>query len=528
MDLQSESSVLESVEANGALDSDKLVQVNEHQTENNGTLVVNVPAASFTPPAKAKGFGLKKWRRIKREVNKDGCYSSDAGKTLRRGSVTVADKPTGLSAEISIKSDGSLSSSTNAEMRNVGFNAGIAFDSGSAIGHSFDAETDSDNSEDHSSKSSTAASIPKLSRKTASWMGYQPDSNRVKNQSDITIVADPFQRGKSQKETSKKARGERIKIEKEENSRSSMESDSRSTNVLFIDGKFSMNNGRRFNGKSTNCDEDNLDEILDGEPKINCEHQDDYDKENGNSEDTLQDDFAWTAKGKSDNCISSTAHDPLVESILALQFAQEMLEKEVVGLKEVEISLLKEPTQNSCLHSELMGEKSFDLLDSKVISLKYELSKLKDKLEESAAFLKQKEDKVFELEEALNLNSSTIDDMQDILKGHQKKETDMEAEIECLFNQKIETEIQFIVVSRSIHKFDDELAFDEEELMHEGKFEEVETHSTKLVESDEVLKLENKAYQVGLYSLVQLILFFVVFVLFFGQLSNYYSGIVPT
>lgn len=282
-----------------------------------------------SPQATKKGYGLKKWRRIRREFSKDGSSSVDASKILKRGlstSVVNSSKPQGVSIETRQTSEGS-SSSTNAIMKSMGVAADGSGTHGSnldsrVVGPSFGAGTDSDNSEDRSSKSSTAASVPK---------------NRTRALSGKNLVnsVQRSQPAKSRIETSKKHRGERVKTENE-NSHSSMESDSRSSNVVFMQGTTSVtSNGRnrRHSGKSMNYDGANSYEAQDGEQHFNEELQTGYNKENVGEFETLSQedlaaDLSWEVREeKVENNGLPTDPDPLVEAIHTLQSAQEELEK---------------------------------------------------------------------------------------------------------------------------------------------------------------------------------------------------------
>lgn len=282
-----------------------------------------------SPQATKKGYGLKKWRRIRREFSKDGSSSVDASKILKRGlstSVVNSSKPRGVSIETRQTSEGS-SSSTNAILKSMGVAADGSGTHGSnldsrVVGPSFGAGTDSDNSEDRSSKSSTAASVPK-------------NRMRALNGKNLVNSVQRSQPAKSQIETSKKHRGERIKTEKE-NSHSSMESDSRSSNVVFMQGTTSVtSNGRhrRHGGKSMNYDGANSYEAQDGEQHFDEELQTGYNKENVGEFETLSQedlaaDLSWEVREeKVENNGLPTDPDPLVESIHTLQSAQEELEK---------------------------------------------------------------------------------------------------------------------------------------------------------------------------------------------------------
>ncbi|XP_058208844.1 WPP domain-interacting protein 2-like [Rhododendron vialii] len=527
-----------------------------------------------SPQATKKGYGLKKWRRIRREFSKDGSSSVDASKILKRGlstSVVNSSKPQGVSIETRQTSEGS-SSSTNAILKSMGVAADGSGTHGSnldsrVVGPSFGAGTDSDNSEDRSSKSSTAASVPK---------------NRMRALSGKNLVnsVQRSQPAKSRIETSKKHRGERVKTEKE-NSHSSMESDSRSSNVVFMQGTTSVtSNGRhrRHSGKSMNYDGANSYEAQDGEQHFDEELQTGYNKENVGEFETLSQedlaaDLSWEVREeKVENNGLPTDPDSLVESIHTLQSAQEELEKEIQKLREIgtePVSLFDGSTEETALPSEFAsgdssineacasdplhsGERtqnSSEILETQVVSLKQNMNLLENKLEEANAELKVKEAKVIELECALKSNESPIEKIESLQKNH----NEMEAELEGLFKQKIEAEIEYLAISRTIKNlkvdaadhfalFEEQktLASEQAQVLNElgdveskavklkRQAENLETKYEDVVVTEEVLRLQNRVYHLTSCLFMQLILLVLVFVFLLLQLSPHYEGVVPT
>lgn len=308
------------------------------------TVPTKSPGLSGGSNPTTKGYGLKKWRRIRRDFVKDSSVSVDSSKMLKRGlsgSLNPA-KPPYLS-EIKQNSEGSVGSA-NILVKNSGVNDHLAAhasssDSRFAVGSTFTAGTDSENSEDRSSKSSTAASAPKARHDMNAVLGHARDKNRMKNLSGKSSgnSIQRVQQGKPRTETSKKPRGERVKIEKE-NSHSSMESDSRSSNFVFMQGNFSANSNGKQSGTLTNYDGENSDEAQAGEKQFGEELQTGYSKETvGEVEDLSLDDLAadlpWEVKeekGETDQPLID--QDSLVDSILALQSVQEALERGVYAL----------------------------------------------------------------------------------------------------------------------------------------------------------------------------------------------------
>lgn len=537
------------------------------------TVPTKSPGLSGGSNPTTKGYGLKKWRRIRRDFVKDSSVSVDSSKMLKRGlsgSLNPA-KPPYLS-EIKQNSEGSVGSA-NILVKNSGVNDHLAAhasssDSRFAVGSTFTAGTDSENSEDRSSKSSTAASAPKARHDMNAVLGHARDKNRMKNLSGKSSgnSIQRVQQGKPRTETSKKPRGERVKIEKE-NSHSSMESDSRSSNFVFMQGNFSANSNGKQSGTLTNYDGENSDEAQAGEKQFGEELQTGYSKETvGEVEDLSLDDLAadlpWEVKeekGETDQPLID--QDPLVDSILALQSVQEALEREVQKFGEI----AKEPisvcnssikdsssadfasmgpeiheASSSCqLSSEETRQSDSCFMETQMHSLKQNISSLESKLEEATAMLKVKESRIVELEE-----SGSAIELQ------QKQCREMETELEDLFKQKIEAEVEYLTLTRTIQKLragDQIMIYEEQKALAgeqvqmlnklgeaEGKAamlkkqaEKLETYCGDILGSEEVMKMEKRLCKVTLCFLIQLLLL-LAFGLFVFQLPPHSSVVVPT
>lgn len=599
MDLESEYSVLESVEDNELMNPEILPNVTEKNVENSGEqlrvdtkseavnsspLRVQSPRGSIDS-SPMKGYGLKKWRRIRRDVNQDGGSNVDSSKILKRGlpnSTPNSRNPTLLSVGTKEKSEGSISS-VHAVVKNpiVANDIFAAHgDNGFVVGSVFSAGTDSENSEDRSSKSSTAASGPRLRYEIPAVAGYGRDKSRMKSLygKNLNNAVQQVQQGKGQIEISKKPRGERVKFEKE-NSHSSMESDSRSSNFVFMQGaNFVTSNGRQ-SGRSANYDDgENSDEAQDGEQRLRGERLTDF-RENsfeGVSQEDLAADLSWEIKEeKSDNHESSTDQDPLVVSIVTLQSVQEALEKEILKLRDIgqeEVFPFNDAVEGGSLSadftsfdpkvrdanssaqfpSDLSRQSSPNSLETQMISLKQNVNLLENKLEEATAMLEMKRAKVIELEAALNSRppkeetGATTD-----LKP--EKHIEMENELDGLFKQKIEAEIEYLAISRAtqnlrvasvgqITLLEEQKILASEQAQMLNKLEHskrkvnnlkrqpetLETYRGDIVEADEVLKLQKRVCKFTSYFFIQLILLVAALGLLLQQLSPHYSEVVPT
>ncbi|KAH7574738.1 hypothetical protein JRO89_XS03G0337700 [Xanthoceras sorbifolium] len=550
------------MDANAEADDDHVEKgVESVQQLTSPSSTIKSPPGVSSPAT--KGYGLKKWRRIKRDVVKDAGPSVDSSKVLKRGLSGAANpnKPLHMSpVDIRQNSEGSVGS-TNV-VNNVGAMDGFAVrgssvDSRFAVGSAFAAGTDSENSEDRSSKSSTAASAPRMRYELPAVMGNARERNRTKNLSGKS-GGNPTQRvqqGKTRAESSKKHRGEKVKIEKE-NSHSSMESDSRSSNFVFMQGAFSVNCNGKPGDRSMNYDGENSDDAHACEQQFSEEVQTGYAKDNVEEiEDLSQEDLAansaWDPKEENHHC-PSTDRDPLVESILTLQSVQEALEKEVLKFGEIgkdAVSLHENSYESSSVPADstftdpaIHGPSSSDQLDKmrenassslemQVLNLKQNVKYLESKLEEARANIEVKESRVAELEAALNSSKPLKEDSGSNIELQPEKCREMETELEGLFCQKIEAEIEYLTLTRAIQKLrvaagDQTTLFEEQETLAEeqtdmlNKFGEAENRAAVLKKQAEelekywgdisgtevVLKMQKGVCKVTSYFMIQLIL----------------------
>ncbi|XP_016444532.2 WPP domain-interacting protein 2-like [Nicotiana tabacum] len=550
--------------------NNKLDDVKGKGIEINGPVDNSAPLVKSTPTS--KGFGLKKWKRIKRGAHKDHGDSSsiNSDKLLKRGlanSVANSAKPVHFSAGSIQRSDGSVSS-TNAVFKSPG----VLVDGFGVIGDlTFNAMSESENSEDRSSKSSTAASAPKARYEAPVVLGYSSDVHQLRSLSgkNLGTSAQQAHQGKGRAETSKKPRGQRVKIEKE-NSHSSMESDSQSSNFLFMQGSdYVTSNGTKCE-RSMMYDGEFSDETQDRERPIGeelhagRERGNDRESENVSQEDLVAE-SPWEVKEeKSENQGSFTDHDPLMESIFNLQTAQGALERELQKFKEIGKDVIfGHSLEDVGIPSDLPGPStseqsqhrdgarhSFNSLGAEVVCLKQNIILLQSKLQKAADRVKSKEARVTELEAILGSSSKkeekTIDTM------HQSSR-DMESELEGLFRQKIEAEVQYLAISRTAQKLR-AAAVDQATLLEEQKTvaseqaqmvhrlgdeeakaamlktqaEKLESYCKDIATTDEKLKLQKNVYKYSSCFLIQLVLLAVVVGLFLMQTSPNYAEVVPT
>ncbi|KAI3810121.1 hypothetical protein L1987_19730 [Smallanthus sonchifolius] len=409
-----------------------------------------------SPAPATKGRGLRKWRRIHRESGRETYNTFDSNR--KRGMIAL---PVGIK-----QSEGS-SSSTNA-MSNVLGNAldhiSVYGDLSSRKGPDFASRADSDNSEDQNSRSSTAASAPRI------------DVNLIgKNSGVVVQVGDQQEKGPNVK---KKPRGVKIK---KENSISSMESDSRSSNFVFLQAANSMTNNGRSNGWSGNYDEDDSDDAQNGDT-LNYASQATFSKNEADYED-LAGENSWEVKEEKVDHVGSGDPDPLVDSIIPLHLAQEALEGEVQKLRNV-------------------GKD--DILSSDDV-FKPNDAHLQSKLEEALIMLELKDTKISELESTLN--SSKI-----------------KTEYEELLTRRIAAEVEYLVISKTIENL---------KAGHMGRIDlTVEQKNVSATaaehEQEDAKKLGNRVWRYACSFIIQLILLLVVFYIFVLKFSSKTVEVIPT
>ncbi|XP_019431979.1 PREDICTED: WPP domain-interacting protein 1-like isoform X1 [Lupinus angustifolius] len=493
-----------------------------------------------------KGVGLKKWKRIRRDVVKDPNSSADSGKILKRGLSGNANLSENQPFLRDVKEKGEEGSSNI--FGNVEFSDGYAIrgsstDSRYAVGSGFAVGTDSENSEDRSSKSSTAASQPKL----------RSEKSRSKNVNSKNLgnSAQRVPQGKGPIESSNKPRGGgRVTMEKE-NSLSSMESDSRSSN--FKQGIFAATSNGNHRGRSNVYDGDNGGEAHTNE-NFTEGVQPGYGKEKvGEYEDLVAENLAtnlpWgVAEERSVNNQSSPVEDTLIESISSLQAVQEALEEEVLKFREIGVEVVSPDDDsaagiaavdlglhNSCLSGQSGAEETKQTASSsmeiQVSSVKQNISILENKLEELQGMLALKDSRIAELE----------------------KYKEVESELEGLFKQKIEAEVEYLAITNVMKNLkvgadfqlkllekQEKLSENQAEVLNKvieteskasllkKKAEELEKYSDDTEVVKKSLELQKGVCKVTFYLFLQVMLLIFFVWLFMSQLSLNSGVVVPT
>lgn len=517
--------------------------------------------------APRKGVGLKKWKRIRRNVVRDHNSSADeSGKVLKRGlsgsgNANLSENLRGVKE----KNDGSSSAFGNVVFSDGHAIRGSSTDSRYAVGSGFVVGTDSENSEDRSSKSSTAASEPKVRHEKGR-------GSRNTNSKNLVNSAQKVQQGKGWIESSAKpGGGGRVKFEKE-NSISSLDSDSRSN---YRQGVFStVTSNGKHSGNPHVYDGGN-----DGEAHTNehftKEDEAGYGNENGEDEDLQENSAAnqsWDApEEKSENNQSTSAEDPLIESIRSLQAVQEALEEEVQKFREIDTEVVSPEDDSVKCSSASAGITAVDLglhksflsshssadetnqaasssLEFQISSLKQHVNLLESKLEELQGVLASKDSRIVELETALTTGKFPKEESANTL-GYKE----VEYEIEDLFRQKVEAEVEYLAIAKVMQnlKVGADLQFtllEEQEKLSENqaqvlnkiidaeskasvlknKAEELEKYCGDSLVIEESFLLQKRVCKVSFYLFLQFMMLILFFWFLVSQLSQNSGVVVPT
>uniref|UniRef100_A0A1D1Z2A2 WPP domain-interacting protein 1 n=1 Tax=Anthurium amnicola TaxID=1678845 RepID=A0A1D1Z2A2_9ARAE len=514
---------------------------------------------SAPTPSTTKGFGLRRWRRIRRDLSKDGAAIADASRILKRGlSITEPSKVKNENKQKSQCEDESSVASVNSRNMQSASNSISTIKALDpdlellGVVGGFSVGIDSENSDDRSSRFSTAASAPKPKQE---GLGYGRDKNRVKNlggKASGHAVQPRGQRGKGVLiDITKKLREDQVMFEKE-NSHSSVESDLRSSTAVFAQWGSTTSNGRQSEG-SMNYDGENQEEA-----QVSEEVQAGFYKDTGQDiDDTSRDDPHADMLGKdkmeaSKKCLSNEGGDPFVESIILLQAAQEALDNEVKKFGEIG----REPTSPSGYTSaqfdyEETGGGDSVPIELQVIKLIHKVEHLEHELKEAASAVKAKEMRMVELEAILKESRLPKDvEDTDLPQGMFKE---MESELENLFRKKIEAEVECVMVMDMVQKktatLGDPLTLiEQQESLAEGyeevkvklsvaegkaillkrRLEELDVSCKELLETEEVIELQNRVCRFSLCCFIQFMMLFVALTLFFMQLLPSSSDVVPT
>ncbi|GER52731.1 WPP domain-interacting protein [Striga asiatica] len=331
------------------------------------------------------------------------------------------------------------------------------------------------------------------------------------NQVDVTEHVDPSRKGRGLKkwrritrDPKKKSRGSNLithelsnsEVSLKENSHSSLESDSRSSNLLFVQGTRSANNGMRYG---------NGDDVAGG------------DEPGGPGCEAGVDDSSLEVKEeRSENHGLLSDQDPLRESVFELESAKEALKKELLKLKEI--------GENYLAHDS-GSDSGMEVIDDK-------------------------QNTIFEQIPYEGPHSFSQSVKSEVLETTSR---DVEAEVDYLFKKKIEAEVEYMAISKTVQKLRvaelDQVPILEEQkalvseqtqildkleaaeskaALLEREAEKLESICQDVARADEIMKLQKGVCKYSLYFLVQLVLLLVMSGGFLFWLSPSYVEVVPT
>ncbi|CAL9046754.1 WPP domain-interacting protein 1-like [Musa acuminata AAA Group] len=501
-------------------------------------------------PAPLRGYGLKRRRRIRRDTNKDVISNVDSAQILgRRLSHAEPSKARDDNKHMSDGEGEGKGSAASLASMNIGGTpflvAPTSLDpeldflvtaSGFSIG------IDSENSDDHSSKSSTAASAPRLPYEA---IGFGRDRSNTRiggGKGSGHAVQQRGQRAKGGRiNTGKKFRENRVKNEME-NSYSSIESDLMSSNMAFVRVD-SMGSYGKQSEKSINFDGEQSDDA-----RLSGEVRSGFYIENGKVGDSSREDLYAHLSGeenntKSENSQPGTDLDSFLESIVSLQSIKEALENEIQNIGGIAKDTISDDSDNQYEETEGTSSPS---VEAKSAELNQKIGHLEGKLVEAVTNVNAKESKILELEAILKKKERECTNLSFL----QEKCKVMEVELSNLLEKIIEAEIGYLVMTRTTQSWsvlaEDHISLLEEQRSPSGDPSKMmlmvnsaenkpmmlrrgaEELDKDISVTQEVLRLHGRVLKYSLCLSIETVILCIVFVLFIMQLLPSYNGVTPT
>ncbi|CAA7409561.1 unnamed protein product [Spirodela intermedia] len=452
-------------------------------------------SASPSPASTAKGYGLRRWRRVRRDISKEEGVITDPSRVIKRGfSVTESSKVLNENKQKSDLEGKDLAASIDSRsLQGVSNAQDIELELLEAVG-SFSVGKNSENSDERSNTSSAAGSITRTNHE---GLGYEKERDRARNfrgkfSGNVAQVRGQRRKG-GPLQINKKLRGDQVKLEKDD-SHSSVESDLRSSNAVYAQWGSTSTNGKQSEGSS------NFDGLVDHvETQVTEDSLEGLYRSDGEDvADTSRDELHEDVFGKDNlesrqSCTPSEIDgDPFAESLNLLHAVHETLEKEIHLLGKIGRDASARPN-----HEEGEGSSS--------ASVENELNQ----------------------EEALH-------------KTNQLEEKEMEEELEGLFRKSVEEEVKCFIFSAALGEarahgeppVNERLrAAEEEAALLKRRLEQVAAFCRGLEGTEEVLRLRHGVYNVSLRWLAQLVLLLVAVVALVVQIffsSGDGGGMVPT
>lgn len=198
-------------------------------------------------------------------------------------------------------------------------------------------------------------------------------------------------------------------------------------------------------------------------------------------------------------------------------------------------------------------QNSLSSLEVQVQSLKQNVKYLESKLDEARAMLEVKSVKLAKLEGMFNNSKSSKEESWSTLEIQEEKCREMENELESLFKQRIEAEVECLVMMRTVQRlkvaankeitmFEEHETLTEEQVQVLNKLGETESKAAKLKKqaeelekycgdifgTEEVLVLQRRVCKVTSCFFIQFLLLALVLWFFVLHLSPYSGVVVPT
>lgn len=188
-----------------------------------------------------------------------------------------------------------------------------------------------------------------------------------------------------------------------------------------------------------------------------------------------------------------------------------------------------------------------------MLELNHKRELLQCQLEEALATVKAKESKVLELEDIMKRKQSPRKEASSTYVPIQDEVTDLEIELERLLEKKFQAEVELLIILKTTHNWkimaegqislleeQKSLSRDQTKVMLKlsdtenrltrlkDKADELEARCKELLETENVLKLQNKVCKISVCCFIQLLLLCFAFGLFLVQLMPPADECVPT
>lgn len=188
-----------------------------------------------------------------------------------------------------------------------------------------------------------------------------------------------------------------------------------------------------------------------------------------------------------------------------------------------------------------------------MLSLTENVKYLESKLEDANVTLTVKESRIVELENTLISAKSPTEESGNTAELQHEKSREIETELEGLFKQKVEAEVEYLTLKTMIQKVraaagDQPALFEQQEAlageqaqvlnklgeaekkasMLKKQAEEVEKYRGDIIGTEEVLKMQRRVCKATSCFFIQLSLLILVFWLLVLQISPHSGDVVPT